>query len=104
MMQSSHEQLDKLERAVARAHQSQEAPSFTRGWLQSVMREVRQQADGGTPAFEVPLLVWRAAAVVAIFSLIFAGSVLTWNAGQADEDFTALFAEAKVDTARTGEL
>jgi hypothetical protein len=104
MMPSNKEQLDKLERAIAQAHQTQEAPNFTHSWLQSVMREVRQQAVRVTPAFEVPFLVWRAAAVVAIISLIFVGSVLTWNAGQADDDFTALFAEATVDMTLTGEL
>jgi hypothetical protein len=103
MRRSSKEQFDKLERALARAHELQEPPRLSRGWVDSIMREVRRRPVGVTPLLEMPLLVWRAAAVVVLVSLIFVGSVLTWNAGRADADFTALFAEAGVDATLTGE-
>lgn len=103
MRRSSKEQLDKLERALARAHELREYPRFSRGWLDSIMREIRQQPVGVPPLLEMPLLVWRAAAVIVLVSLIFVGSVLTWNTGRADADFTALFAEAGVDTTLAGD-
>jgi hypothetical protein len=103
MRRSSKEQLDKIERALARAHEFQEPPRFSRGWLDSIMREVRRQPVGVTPLLEMPILVWRAAAVVVLVSLIFVGSVLTWNAGRADADLTALFAEAGVDATLAGD-
>ena len=103
MRRSGKDQLDKLERALARGHELQEPPRFSRGWLDSIMREIRRQPVGVTPLLEMPLLVWRAAAVVALVSLIFVGSVLTWNAGRADADFTALFAEAGMDATLTGD-
>lgn len=102
-MKPSKEHLDKLERALTRAHELQEPPCFSPGWLDSIMREIRQQPVGVTPLLEMPLLVWRAAAVVVLVSLIFVGSVLTWNAGRADADFTALFAEAGMDVTLTGD-
>jgi hypothetical protein len=105
MKQSRKEQIEQLERALARARAAQEAPRFSNRWLESVMREIRRQPTGLTPFLEVPRLVWRAAAIVVLVSLIFVGSVLAWNAGGTDADFSALLSVATVEpTFLAGEL
>lgn len=92
------ERVDTLERALVRAHEAQQAPHFSRDWTDDVMRDVRQQASGETSFTEIPCLVWRAAAVVAVVSTLFVGSVLTWTARQGDADFTALLTMATADS------
>jgi hypothetical protein len=95
---------DKLERALMRAHELLEAPHFSREWADDVMRDVRRQASLEASFSEVPHVIWRAAAVVAVVSTLFVGSVLTWTAGQDDADFTALLTMATADsTLLTGE-
>jgi len=89
------EHLDKLARALAQAHAAQEVPQFSTGWRTAVMRDIRREASART-AIEVPQLVWRAAVVVVLVSLALVGSLLSWDAGRADADFSALFAEATV--------
>jgi hypothetical protein len=91
------EQITKLERALAAAHQRQETPPFSPTWGSSVMRDIRLQADSGRTPAEIPRLVWRAAAIVAFVSLLLAGSALTWNAERADAGFLALFNDATWD-------
>jgi hypothetical protein len=90
------DQITKLERALAAAHQRQETPQFSPMWDSSVMRDIRLQADSGRTA-EIPRLVWRAATVVVFVSLLIMGSALTWNAERADAGFLALFNDAPWD-------
>ena len=72
-------------------------PPFPSEWIDSVMGDVRRQPSLERTPIEVPRLVWRAAAVVVFGSALFVGSVLTWNAGRADTEYSALFAEVTVD-------
>ncbi|HJU05079.1 MAG TPA: hypothetical protein VJ692_07975 [Nitrospiraceae bacterium] len=95
-MKPSEKQIEKLERALAKAHVLQEPPRFSDDWTISLMREIRQQATDTFPS-EISHLVWRAAAVVVLLSALFVGSVLSWNMGQADAKLTAILAEATVD-------
>ncbi|MEP6887068.1 MAG: hypothetical protein ABI945_01980 [Nitrospirales bacterium] len=92
------EQLDTLERALMRAHEVQEAPHFSRDWTNDVMRDIRRQASREVSFSEVPRVIWRAAAVIAVVSTLFVGSVLTWTAGQGDADFSALLTMATADS------
>ena len=92
------ERVDTLERALIRAHEAQEAPHFSRDWTADVMRDVRRQASREPSFSEVPRVVWRAAAIVAIVSTLFVGSVLAWTAGQGEADFTALLTMATADS------
>lgn len=92
------ERVDTLERALIRAHEAQEAPQFSHDWTADVMRDVHRQASREPSLSEVPRVVWRAAAVVAIVSTLFVGSVLAWTAGQGDADFTALLTMAADDS------
>jgi predicted transcriptional regulator len=104
MKPTSNEQIDKLERALARAHELREAPDVSHRWIDSVMRDVRRHPSRERSVTDVPRLVWRAAAAIALVSFMFVGSVLTWKVGRTDADFRALFAEASVDaTLFTGE-
>ena len=41
MTPSNEKKIEKLERALARAHALQEAPQFSTNWVYSIMREVR---------------------------------------------------------------
>jgi hypothetical protein len=92
------ERIDILERALVRAHEAQETPQFSRDWTADVMRDVRRQASQEPSLSEVPRMIWRAAAVVAIVSTLILGSVLAWTAGQGDADFTALLTMATADS------
>ncbi|MGH7232938.1 MAG: hypothetical protein ACREJU_16505 [Nitrospiraceae bacterium] len=96
MKRSRTEQVDKLEGALKQAHGTQVAPRFFSGWSESVMRDVRRVSSRESNLTEVPRLVWRAAAAVVLVSALLVGSVLTWNAGRADADFSAVLAEATV--------
>jgi hypothetical protein len=96
--------MEMLERALIRAHAAREAPHFSREWADDVMRDVRRQADSERTLAEVPRLIWRAAAVVAVVSTLFVGSVLTWTVGQGNVDFSSLLTMATADsTLLTGE-
>jgi len=100
MSQSRREhQIDKLEQALRRAHtvKVQEPPHLSRAWADDVMRDVRGQASREPSFSEVARVIWRAAAVVAVISTLFVGSVLTWTAGQSDADFSALLTMATAD-------
>ena len=91
-------QVDKLERAVMLAHEVQEAPHFSLEWADGVMRDIRRQASREASFSEVPRVIWRAAAVIAVVSTLFVGSVLTWTARQGDADFSALLTMATADS------
>lgn len=97
MKRADQEQVEKLERALAQAHATQDAPAFPHRWVDSVMRDIRLQSSGARTSTDVPFLVWRAAAVVVALSLVLVGSALTWYPGQADIPFSVL-SEATVDT------
>jgi hypothetical protein len=96
MTPSKKTQLDALERALARAHAFRETPAFSQGWRDGVMRDIRLAAGREKMLLELPNVIWRAAAVVALVSAVFVGSALTWNAGQ--QDFSALFTMAAADS------
>ena len=96
-MKPSKAQIEKLERALARAHQIQDAPPFPTTWIYSVMRDVRRQASSARTTIEFPRLVWRAATVVAFVSMVVVGSVLTWSAERLDTTFPGFYSEAAVD-------
>lgn len=93
-----------LERMLMHAHEARETPHFSREWADDVMRDIRRQASRKASFTEVPRVIWRAAAVVAVVSTLFVGSVLAWTARQNDEDFSALLAMSTADSALlTGE-
>ena len=96
MTPSNEEKIEKLKRALARAHASQETPQFSTNWVYSIMREVRGQSSRARRT-EVPRLVWRAATVVVFLSMIVVGSVLAWDAEQIHTGFSGLFTEATMD-------
>ena len=95
------DQIDRLEHTLMQAHQVkvQEAPHFSREWADDVMRDVRRHASRDPSFSEVSRVIWRAAAVVAVISTLFVGSVLTWTVGQGDADFSALLTMATADSA-----
>jgi hypothetical protein len=94
------EQIDKLEQALRRAHtvKVQEVPHLSREWADDVMRDVRRQVSRAPSFTEVPYVVWRAAAVIAVVSTLFVGSVLTWTVGHDAADFSALLTMATADS------
>lgn len=92
------EQVDRLEHALIRAHEVQEPPHFSREWADGVMQDIRRQASREASFSEVPRVIWRAAAVIAVVSTLFVGSVLTWTARQGDADFSALLTMATADS------
>jgi hypothetical protein len=92
------EQIDTLEHTLIRAHEAQDAPHFSREWADGVMRDIRRQASREGSFSEVPRVIWRAAAVIAVISTLFVGSVLTWTASQGDTDFSALLTMATADS------
>ena len=95
-MKPSKEQMEKLEHALARAHASHEAPTFSPNWAYAVMRDVRLSTH--QPAtFELPRLMWRAATVVVFVSMVVVGSVLVWEADRKDAGFAGLFTETTLD-------
>ena len=96
MKAEKRNQLDKVERALAAAHASREAPPFSQPWRDTVMRTIRHEAGSEKALLELPNAIWRAAAVVALVSAVFVGSALTWHAGQTD--FSALFTMATADS------
>lgn len=81
-----------------RVYQAQETPHLSRDWADEVMRDVRRHASREPSFSEVPRVIWRAAAVVAVVSTLFVGSVWTWTAGQGDADFSALLTMATADS------
>lgn len=91
-------QVDTLEHALIRAHQMQEAPHFSHEWTDGVMRDVRSYASREASFSDVPHVIWRAAAVIAVISTLFVGSVLAWTARQGDADFSALLTMATADS------
>jgi hypothetical protein len=95
------EDIDLLVQTLMQAHKAkvQEAPHLSREWADEVMRDVRRQACREPSFSEVPHVIWRAAAIIAIVSTLFVGSVLTWTAGQGDADFSALLTMATADSA-----
>ena len=95
------EDIDLLVQTLMQAHKAkvQEAPHLSREWADEVMRDVRRQASREPSFSEVPHVIWRAAAIIAIVSTLFVGSVLTWTAGQGDADFSALLTMATADSA-----
>jgi len=95
------EDIDLLVQILMQAHKVkvQEAPHLSREWADEVMRDIRRQASREPSFSEVPHVIWRAAAVIAIVSTLFVGSVLTWTAGQGDADFSALLTMATADSA-----
>ncbi|HTK87585.1 MAG TPA: hypothetical protein VL329_07625 [Nitrospiraceae bacterium] len=95
------EDIDLLVQTLMQAHKVkvQEAPHLSREWADEVMRDVRRQASREPSFSEVPHVIWRAAAIIAIVSTLFVGSVLTWTAGQGDADFSALLTMATADSA-----
>jgi hypothetical protein len=101
MTRSPDEQIDRLERALREAHELRETPGLSSQWQESVMREIRRRPSGLMPVFEVPRLIWRAAAVIALVSALLVGSALTWNADQVDAD-SVLFADVSLDTTILG--
>jgi len=96
-MRPSEERIDRLERALGRAHQLQEPPELSPNWVYSVMGDVRRQARAARATTEVPWLVWRAATVVVFVSVVVVGSVMAWNVEQLDRPFAGFFSEATVD-------
>lgn len=82
MTRLSDEDLNKLERALAEAHRSREEPALGEDWARQVMQDIRQgTARHGQPVKStgIDYLVWRAAALAAVFALIFAASVLVYS-------------------------
>ena len=78
MTQLNDDNLKNVERALAEAHRSRQAPSFGADWTLRVMRDIRREAAGHGPAtlsLGLDRLVWETAAAAAVLALIFAGSV-----------------------------
>ena len=92
-MKLSKEQIEKLERALTRAHAAEDAPQFSMNWVYAVMRDIRQEASTARTTMEIPRLMWRAATVVVFLSMMVVGSVLAWNADIRKGSFGGLFTE-----------
>lgn len=73
MSTTDDERLQKLEQALTEAHRARQAPSWQAGWVEGVMQEVRcvarrpPQVSGNG---DVKLLVWRAAGIAAVLSIL----------------------------------
>jgi len=87
MNRSGNEQVDRLERALAHAHAAQEPPEFSPAWMSSVMRDIRLQANAANATVEVPHLVWRAATVVVLVTMVMIGSLLAWDTERVQTGF-----------------
>jgi hypothetical protein len=96
-MTPSKERMERLERALARAHQLQDPPELSPNWVYSVMRDVRRQALAVRATAELPWLVWRAATVVVFVSVVVVVSVMAWNVEELDRPFASFFSETTVD-------
>ena len=87
----THEhKVDTLERALIHAHRTRTVPNFSSEWTEGVMQDVRRQSDARVISDDAPQLVWRAAAVVALVSALFVGSLLTWMARHGEMDGSSL--------------
>ena len=95
-MRPSEERIEKLERALGRAHQLQDPPEFSSNWAYSIMCDVRRHARATRATTEIPRLVWRAATVVVFVSVVLVGSVMAWNV-ELDQPFIGFFSESTVD-------
>lgn len=95
---SRERQIDTLERALKLAHEAHEAPRFSREWVDGVMRDIRRQASRERSSSEVPRAIWRAAAVIAVVSTLFVGSVLSWTTRQGDAEVSALLTMETADS------
>jgi hypothetical protein len=95
-MRPSEERIDRLQRALGKAHQLQDPPEFSPNWIYSVMRDVRKQPRATHATAELPRLVWRAATVVVFVSVVVVGSVMAWNI-EHDQPFASFFSETTVD-------
>jgi hypothetical protein len=96
-MTTYKERIERLERALARAHQLQDSPELSPNWVYSVMRDVRRQALAARATAELPWLVWRAATVVVFVSVVVVVSVMAWNVEGLDQPFASFFSESTVD-------
>ena len=102
MTRLSDENLDKLERALAETHRSQQAPVLGPDWTSDVMRDIRQKAGRRRhqrPVTWIDSLVWRTAAVAATLALVFAGSAWVYTDKDTGELTTMLVDD--LDTAET---
>ncbi len=95
-MRPSEERIERLERALKRAHNLEDPPELSSNWVYSVMCDVRRQARAARVTTEIPWLVWRAATVVVFLSMVVVGSVMVWNV-ELDGPFASFFNEATVD-------
>ena len=95
-MRPSEERIDRLQRALGKAHQLQDPPEFSPNWIYSVMRDVRKQARATHATAELPRLVWRAATVVVFVSVVVVGSVMAWYV-ELDQPIASFFSETTVD-------
>jgi hypothetical protein len=99
MTRLNDENLKKVERALTEAHRSRQQPVLGSGWTQYVMRDIHKMATGPERSM-MPLgfdcLVWRTAAVAAVFALVFTGSVLFYTDRDAAESTALLSGELDV--------
>jgi hypothetical protein len=79
MTKRSSEDLDRLERGLARTYSTLAPPELGPQWAANVMRDIRREAAQAQAVHKrdgwVALRVWRTAALAAGFALIFAGSL-----------------------------
>jgi hypothetical protein len=82
-MRLKDDDIKKIERVLAEAHHTRQAPSLGAGWTRHVMEEIlhrpvsvenRQCLDEGTDQF-----IWRFAAIACLCALIFTGSIVMYG-------------------------
>jgi hypothetical protein len=99
MTRLNDENLKKVERAFMEAHRSRQEPTLGSGWAQYVMRDIHKRATGperSIMSLGFDCLVWRTAAVAAVFALVFTGSVLFYTDRDAAESTALLSGELDV--------